>query len=261
MGNDPLKEYKYKEKLELREIELPSVLQKIDCPTCATTIPADNLNIQTNIAKCNSCNGIFSFGNEVEKLSNQNTITQEILRPEGVELTHFQDKLDISVAQPWTNLEVILVSLFPMLVMMLSTGILFIFTELLPAFEQFGKLAMITLWITSLIGYVAYFFIRKKHKIYVHIDDQNLYIEWRPKKFLRDKKYAIEDISQVYIKNATSAGGVKGAAIFMIVNDINGQKHVELVKTVDSRTKAKYIEQEIEKHLGIKDQRVPDEEI
>jgi len=47
----------------------------------------------------------------------------------------------------------------------------------------------------------------------------------------------------------------------MIVDDPNGQKHVELIKSVNSRTQAKYIEQEIEKYLGIKDRRVPDEEI
>ena len=47
----------------------------------------------------------------------------------------------------------------------------------------------------------------------------------------------------------------------MIVNDLKGQKHVELIKSVNSRTKAKYIEQEIEKQLGITDRRVPDEEV
>lgn len=260
MGNDPLKEYKYKEKLELKEVVLPSEIQKIDCPSCATTIPADNLNIQTNIAKCNSCNGIFSFSDSVEKLSSQNNITQEILRPEGVELIHFQDELDISVAQPWTNLEAISVSLFPMLVLMLSLVILITFTELIPSFKQFGKVAVITLWITSFISYIAYFFIRKKHKIYIHVNDRDLYIEWRPKKFLKDKKYAVQDIDQVYIKSITSPSG-KGVAIFMIVDDPNGQKHVELIKSVNSRTQAKYIEQEIEKYLGIKDRRVPDEEI
>ena len=45
----------------------------------------------------------------------------------------------------------------------------------------------------------------------------------------------------------------------MIVNEPTGQKHIELISNVDSRSKAKYIEQEIEKYLGIKDRRVPDE--
>jgi len=252
MGNDPLKEYKYKERLELKEIE--SEVQKIDCPSCSTTVPADNLNIHTNIAKCNSCDGIFSFEKEVEKLSLNNDISQEILRPEGVELTHFQDDLDISVEAPWTTPEIIFISLFPFFVMMVTS----IFIEIFPA-TTVNVSVMMTFWITSIVGYIAYFFIRKKHKVYIHIDDQDLNIERRPRKFVRDKKYSIADIDQVYMKNVTTSSGKKGAAIFMIVNDVNGQKHVELIKSVNSRTKAKYIEQEIEKHLGIKDRRIPDE--
>ncbi len=256
MGNDPLKEYKYKEKLELKELEFE--VQKINCPSCSKTVPADNLNIHTNIAKCNDCDIIFSFGKQVEKLSDQNNISQDILRPEGVELTHFQDDLDISVEQYWSNMEATLVSLFPLLVIIVTS----IFIERFPAPATiFAKATLISFWIASLIGYIAYFFIRKKHRIYIHIDDQDLHIERRPKKFIRDKKYAIEDIDQVYIKSITSSSSTKGVGIFMIVNDINGQKHVELIRSVNSRTKAKYIEQEIEKHLGIKDRRVPDEEI
>ena len=258
MGNDPLKEYKFKEKLELKNLApLPEVL-KINCPSCAQPVPGEHLNIQTNIAKCNSCDGIFSISEQVEKLSLQNDISQDILQPEGVELTHFQDELDISVKQPWTNFEVIAVSFFPLLVMIVTS--IFIERFSAPA-TLVAKSVLITFWISSIIGYIAYFFLRKRHKIYIHIDDQDLFIEWRPKKTIRDKKYAIEDIDQVYIKNITASSGTKGVAIFMIVNDVNGQKHVELIKSVNSRAKAKYIEQEIEKHLGIKDRRVPDEEI
>jgi len=255
MGNDPLKEYKYKEKLELKEVALPSEIQKIDCPSCATTIPADNLNIQTNIAKCNSCNGIFSFGKEVEKLSSQNIITQEILRPEGVELTHFQDELDISVAQHWTTQEIMPLIFFPYLAFFLTVGLSILLNNIFSS--TLGGLAGVVIsLLTIFFGYFSYFSIRKKHKIYIHIDDRDLHIEWRPKKFIKDKKYAIRDIDQVYIRKA----GPKGAGIFMIINDIDGQKHVELIKSVNSRTKAKYIEQEIEKYLGIEDRRVPDEE-
>jgi len=88
-----------------------------------------------------------------------------------------------------------------------------------------------------------------------------LSIERRPRKFIKDKKFPIQEIDQVYIKSIVSSSGAKGAGIFMIVNDVKGQKKVELIKSVSSRTKAKFIEQEIEKYLGITDRRVPDEEI
>jgi len=256
MGNDPLKEYKYKEKLELPKVELESEVQKINCPSCANPVSADNLNIQTNIAKCNHCEGIFSIDKYVEKLSNQNNFSQEILRPEGVELTYFQDELDISVEQPWGDFEKIFMSLFPFFLIMITSGFVEGFSP-----TPIAKAGLITIWIASIIGYFAYFFIRKRHKIYFHIDDQYLSIERRPRKFIKDKKFPIQEIDQVYIKSIVSSSGAKGAGIFMIVNDVKGQKKVELIKSVSSRTKAKFIEQEIEKYLGITDRRVPDEEI
>ena len=258
MGNDPLKEYRYKEKLELGNLNSFPKVQKVNCPSCAETIPGEHLNIQTNIAKCNSCDIIFSISEQVENLSHQNDISQDILRPEGVELTHFQDDLDISVDQPWGTPEMIFISLFPLFVIMITSIIIERFPAPAPLFI---KGFVIGFWIISIIGYIAYFFIRKKHKTYIHIDDQDLHIEHRPKKFRKDKKYAIEDIDQVYIKSITSSSGTKGVGIFMLVNDVKGQKKVELINSVNSRTKAKYIEQEIERHLGIKDRRVPDEEV
>lgn len=256
MGNDPLKEYKYKEQLKLKNLASFPAVQKVDCPSCSNTIPGEHLNIQTNIAKCNSCDIIFSISEQVEKLSLQNDISQDVLRPEGVELTHFQNDLDISVQQPWSILEMILVSIFPFV----PFAILPAFIELFPP-TLFFKVSLLSLFFGSFIAYFAYFFIRKKHKIYIHIDDQDLHIERRPKKFIKDKKYAIKDIDQVYIKTVMASSGTKGVGIFMLVNDIKGQKKVELINSVSSRTKAKYIEQEIERHLGIKDRRVPDEEV
>lgn len=256
MFSDPLEEYKYKDKLELKDLksQLPQVL-KVNCPTCNTPVSADNLNIQNNIAKCSSCDVIFSFAEQVGQLTHQHHgIAQEVLRPEGVELNYFQDELDISVEQPWSTLETILVSFFPFLVVIITS----IVVEKIPP-TDFARIAMITFWITSIIGYIAYFFIRKRHKIYIHIDDQNLNIERRPRKFIKDKQYDIQDIDQVYIKNVTTSNGTKGIAVFMIVNAPSGQQHVELIKSVNSRSKAKYIEQEIERKLGIQDRRVPDE--
>jgi len=257
MQEDPIEEYKFKEKLDLREItSQPVEIHQINCPSCTQPIPADNLNIQTNIAKCNSCNGIFSFSKAANRLSTEHQLVHEILQPEGVEINHFKEELDISVQQPWGVLETILLSLLPLLLVMFTS----FFIERFPA-NTVTISTLLALWGTSIAGYIAYFFIRKKHKIYVHIDEKFLSIERRPSKFTKDKMYDIKRIDQIYIKNIISGGTPKGCGIFMIVNDnLIGQQHIELIKSVSRRSIGKYIEQEIEKHLGITDRRVPDED-
>ena len=256
MDKAPLEKYKFKDRLELGDLKHQRIeAQKIKCPSCTSLVPSVNLNIHTNIAKCNSCDVIFSFRDHVEKLSNQHGISQEILQPEGVEISRFRDELDISVEQNWGIIELILFSLFPLLILLITS----IIVERIPS-TDIAKVGLITFWLTSIIGYISYLFIRKRHKTYVHIDDLNLHIEHRPRKFIKDRQYAIQDIDQVYIKNVVSANGVKGIDVLMIVNELGRQKQVELIKYVNSRSKAKYIEQEIERYLGIKDRRVPDEE-
>ena len=117
MSREPLEEYKFKEKLSLRDLTVEiDTVHNINCPSCSANVPANNLNIQTNIAKCHSCQGIFSFHQQVEQLSNQNRVSQEILQPEGVELSRFLNELDISIAQPWSGIEIFLISIIPFLV-------------------------------------------------------------------------------------------------------------------------------------------------
>ena len=256
MSKEPLEEYRYKEKLSLKDLKSHEEgVHKITCPSCATDVSAANLNIQTNIAKCTSCNGIFSFSNHVEKLSLQNKISQEILQPEGVEINRFRDELDIAIEQPVSALEIIALTLLPFVLFAITS----VFVKSV-APTVVAKLGLLIVWISSIIGVIVYSFIRKRHNINVHIDDQNLFIERRPRKFISDKVYAIQDVDQIYTKSvSSSATGKKGFGVFMIFNSNKGQKHIELLKFVSNRSKAKYIEQEIENHLGIPDRRVPDE--
>jgi hypothetical protein len=257
MSREPLEEYKYKEKLSLTNLnQNKEVLQKVSCPTCLSTVSADNINIQTNLAKCVSCDGIFSFHNQAGQLSNRDTIIQEILQPEGVALSHFLDELDISVQQPWGLMETILMSVVPFGILLIPA----IASKTLPSNPVAG-LAVLGFVLLSFMCYIAYFFMRKRHKVHVHIDDQYLYIEHRPRKMISDKQYAVQNIDQVYTKKTSSSmTGEKGFGIFMIYNGDEGQKHIELINMVSNRSKAKYMEQEIERQLGIADRKVPDED-
>jgi hypothetical protein len=250
MSEEPIDKYQYKEKLVLKNLNPNSAeLRKINCPSCTTSIPADNLNIQSNIGKCDNCDGIFSFEDQVNQLSLRQDITQEILRPEGLELNYFNDELNISMKQPWSAIEISIISLFPILALMLTVLI----AETVPS-TPLSRAIIITMLIAALIGYIGYFFIRQRHKLHIHIDDRNMYLERRPQKFIKDKTYPINEIDQVYVKNTASGNG-----LFMIVNGTSGQKHIPLIHYIANRTKAKFIEQEIERQIGIDDRRVPAE--
>ena len=79
-------------------------------------------------------------------------------------------------------------------------------------------------------------------------------IRSQPKNFNKDKTISTVDIDQLYIKHHVAEGS-NYASIWMIVNKASGQVHEKLV-TVKNLSKAKYLEQEIERYLHIENRKV-----
>jgi len=250
MEHEPLEEYK----LDLKTIkpEFPKPFKKICCPSCNGDVPADNLNINDKIAKCNNCNVVFPFQEDIANFdTTPRKVKQEILRPEGIELFYYKDELDISFAQPTMWVDVILAIFSPFFVMAsFGTSIAF-FTKGIPILVPL-------LFLIPTIFMIWYFIqqYQQKHKIHLTIDDRNLHIQWRPKNLHKDKSYRIQDINQIYVKKRKD---MDLHGIYMITNSGAGQKHVMLT-SVRTISKAKFLEQEIERHLGIQDREVPEED-
>ena len=241
----------HKHKVELKEVslEFEETFKRITCPSCHNKVSADNININDKIAKCNSCDVVFPFQKEIENLISPQKIKQEVIRPEGIDLFDFRDELDITIQQPFTVIESLLMVFCPMFLI-----------GAIPAFSE-GNLHIIPFTILCLITLVSYlnFFFRHKNKIHINIDDKYLYIEWRPKKFMKDKKFEINQIDQIYTK--TSKTSQSQHYVCMIVNGQEGQKHINLIEHIGSLSKARYLEQEIERKLGIVDRAIPEEKI
>lgn len=236
-----------KHKLELKEVPVESTSaehKKISCNSCGNHLPAENININDKIAKCNDCNVVFSFQNEIADLLKKEKKKEEVLRPEGIDIFYFQEDLDITIKQPITALEMIGLCLMPLIV--------FIFGALF--FK--GKIGMVMPIITGVLSVVLVgdLMMRSNHKIHLSVGEKFLSVKWRPRKFHKDQFYPIQDIDQIYINNISGH-----YTIYMILNGADGQKHVPLISGMDNLSKARYLEQEIEYHLGIEDREVPEE--
>ena len=119
-----------------------------------------------------------------------------------------------------------------------------------------GKTALVypaVFWSMTLLG-AGMMALRQKHKIYVQLNEEELTIKWRPKKLKHDRRYNSKDIDQLYVSK-----GMEHYDIKMIINTDVGQKHVRLISNIQSISKVKFLEQEFEKHLGIKNRKVPEE--
>lgn len=245
MENKPLESYhKPVEKLELSGSQQSAI--KISCPACNGPVKASNLNINDKIAKCGSCDSVFSFEQEVQQLLTISPSKQEVAKPAGVDLYHFHDDLEISLEQALSPLDVILAAFSAIFF------ILFVLIYFLKGDFFWG------LPISVITGAYGFYQMANRHKHFIYIDvtDRFLNVKWRPKKFHHDISVPTSELSQLYVKFSTTSNQ---ATLYGILDTAEGQKHVKLLPEIPGLTKARYLEQEIERHLGIVDEVVPEE--
>lgn len=249
--NQPEEQYKPAEKLELGAIEeqaFPKVFKKVSCPSCNEDVQADNLNLQNSVAKCGSCHVIFSIEEEIENVKAQGSMKQEFIRPEGIDLFFYRDDLDITIQQHVQGVDTFGIIFGPTLafftlILHLAKGISILF----PAF-----FTVITLYfLYRVLNY-------SKNKTYIDINSKYLSIKSRPKHFRKDRTFTTDEIDQLYLKRATDGSGYY--TINMIINSLEGQIHEKLI-TINTLSKAKYVEQEIERYLKIEDRTVPEADV
>lgn len=247
MKEEPIEKYKSAEHLDLKNLnkEFPKVFKKICCPSCQEDIGAENLNLQKSVAKCGNCNVIFSIEEELKSVKTKDEMRQEIFRPEGIDLFFYKDDLDITIQQHIQGLDAYGIFFFPFIAI-LST---------LAFFSKGIPMIIPAVFVLGSFYFIYRAFNYSKYKTYIDINDKFLNIKSRPKNFKKDRSFEAQEIDQLYLKK--SADGMDYITIYMIVNGLEGQKHEKLL-TVNTLSKAKYLEQEIEKYLNIEERKVPE---
>lgn len=245
---EPLEEYKqpHKEFLDLSDIDSgKSLFSKVCCPSCEKDITADHLNIQDKIGKCIDCNVVFPFDDQLKGFNHgSQKLKQEILRPEGIELFSYKDELELSFRASASVMD-IFVFIF---------GFMHVFPLLGVGLEK-GLAVPIIMAAALSLFLLLYLIMRWTQKKYVTINERHVIIESKPKFLSRFKSFDTRDINQIYVyKNPNGSYW----ELKMILDEGKGQKHIKLT-TLNSASKAKFLEQEIERHLGIQDVEVPEE--
>jgi len=245
-------QHKYQQKTKIKyadlpELDVPIYSSKVHCPSCKEVVPATDLNIIDMVGKCENCDSIFSIVQTVAQLhsSEDGLITEEISRPEGIELNYFHNELEITAQQSAPIHDIIAVCLLPLV----------IFIGLIVHFKKGHPAGMPIFLISSAVFLKSVYNLMNgaKNKIFISINEKSVDVLYRPKNLVRDKSYPVDSISQAFVKADPSRGGF---AIYLMIDSIDGQKERILVGGIKSELKAKYIEQEVERYLEIDNKKV-----
>ena len=253
MELDPIdKKYKAMEKNTPKGEES----KKISCPNCGHSASASDINIQDKIAKCVSCDEVFSFQNALQSLLDNSSLKEKrkprLGKQMDVDIFEYKGELSISITNftDWIAIIIFFVSII---------GII----GTIGSIDDFG-MSVLPFGISffMILAYSIFRFLSwRKNKTYIDVDDQYLYVKNRPRNFKKDKAYTISHIRQFYSKNMPGHEGHSSGYfhVWMIYDGPEGEQHVKVTPYLRSRSRALYIEQELEKYLDLADEEVPEE--
>ncbi|MEZ4885562.1 MAG: hypothetical protein R3E32_12590 [Chitinophagales bacterium] len=228
---------------------------QINCIECNTAIHAEDINLDHYIAKCHNCHTVFDFKKQMDNAPKNR---REVTMPDNVEMLRLQNELDITFDW-WSNSKKPYFLIFFTLFWNSIVGI-FVIVGLLTG--QWVMLAAISIHLSIGVGLAYYLLCKYFNKTTFRVTRRYLTTEHRPfpVPFYGAKDVEVSEIDQLYCKEYVAATQnnvpVYAYAVYLITKD---SQEVKVLKGLDTPQQALYIEQEVEKFLGLVDRKVSGE--
>jgi len=245
----------YKEKVKVKNKQVTLDKLELSCQECGQPIANSDININSTLAKCSNC-GTVHFIEDKDFFLGDRHGRPEMMIPEGTEVLHLPSSLDIRIRKYHASSKsglafksiftlmwnvILFVFVGSMIASGVGAGVLFVGAHL-----AVGVVMLVNL-LETVINYTD-----------VVVDDHNLEISSKPISgfWNRPKVIPKRDIEQIYVSRYVSSkvNGQPNYAYGLYAILRNGKK-LELIKGMNKQTQL-YIEQELERYLGIEDRTV-----
>lgn len=227
---------------------------QLNCPYCQSPVPAANVNIAQLVAKCERCNQLFTFDRQLEHIERHRT---EVLLPPGIESYSMLSDLYFEVS--WRSGKEMA---FFIIFTIFWDSIVFLFAVLAILSGQLSMLLFLSLHLAVGIGLLYYTISLLINKTYIYVNRQSIHIEHKPlpKLFSPSRDIESSEIGQLFLERYVSSktNGVPNYA-FAVQVLLKNNERVNLVKGLRTEEQGRYIEQQVERFLGIKDRVVEGE--
>ena len=232
----------------------------LNCPECQTHIISEDIHLVQTIAKCKSCNNIFEFTDQLKEAGFPTPYRHkpEIFNiPPGIDILHLMNELEIKInwrrsAKYFTPFFALVWNVFVFFhsfIMIFSSGNTSIFLFYIPFYA-----AGIYLMYKSLGLFL--------NNTYITVDVDKILVEHKPINFLiqKDQYLPSEDVDQVYVtRHEVGKRNDNPVYAWSVEVKMKDGEIISLVKELHALKYARFIEQEIEKHLDIRDRPVSGE--
>ena len=226
----------------------------IKCPHCLMIIPVENLNVQTSIAKCDSCRAIFGFSGQVSAESAFKSSKRFVAMPENYTLS--VEGRDLVLVRRWFAWRHIFILFFCI------AWDSFLVTWYTAAFRPHAPLILKLfplphLVIGVIITYSTLAGLLNSTK--VTLNTGGLSIKHYPLPWLGDKVLQRRELSQLFCEEKRDYNRHGPQYSYTLSAVMPGGKKLKLISGMDEPEDALFVEQKIEGFLGIADRPVAGE--
>lgn len=227
------------------------------CRSCGAEISADGINLQTMMAKCAKCNAVFSFADmyadiEPKAAKKANAYAYDIPQPGGITMHH--NGMDLVLVRNWSRLNGALTLGFGVFWL----GVLFV--GMRPVFD-FSYSQMPLTFIFAIFPFFGIYMVVSGlygllNQTMIRVGSGSLQTAHAPLPW-PGKRFDAHDLEQLFVsqKVSTSSGrrGRSTTITYRVEAVTRTGERVNILQGLESPEQAKFIEQEIERHLRIED--------
>jgi len=243
---------------------------KISCPSCATPVPAEDLELSMMLAKCSACDTVFSFAEEVGRTEGDSLRGALGARPAhrpGTPTDHpvkeHEDGDGLVLSWRWFSPRHLFLGFFALfwngfLVVWYTIGI-----SAVAAGDDSAVMMLCFPGIHVLVGLgVGYMAITGVvNSTTVRITQGRLAVEHHPLPWPGAKELHTDSIAQLFVKQRIKRGKNGTTVTYEVLARDRSHGEVTLMKGIAQEQAARYLEHRIEQWLGIEDQAVAGEHL
>lgn len=227
---------------------------KLSCDRCGRDIPAEDVNIEYALAKCTGCGSVFGFADRLDNvLAGGDGPRAEVPMPEGITMDDLG--YEVVLTYRWFSAKIVFLTLF----CVLWDGFLLVWYTI--ALTQGGPVPMLVVPLVHVAvgaGLTYYVLCGYLNRTRVRAGNGRLQIRHGPLPWPGARDLLGSDLDQFFVTEEVRRTKNGRRTFYRLqVRLQNGEIHKML--DVEARERALYIEQQIERRLGIEDRPMPGE--
>lgn len=217
------------------------------CPYCGSDIPAADVNLDNMVAKCASCSAVFRFDEQLGEAVAAPRNQLDVPMPKGFAVEN--QGYELSIVRRWLSAKYFFLIFF----CLFWDGFLLVWYGIAIA----GRIWIMALFATfhAAIGlFLTYYTLAGfLNRTIVRVSPSLLAVNHGPLPWWGNKQLDTGGIAQVYCKEHIRRSRGTTSASFSVHAALHAGGEAKLVDDLDNADQALYLEQEVERFLGIKD--------